>query len=131
MKIIAFKLKITGSGSFEESFVEKYTFDGYDCNDKLCSWLFRDKSNRYHTVIAHNGCGYDNKFVLNWVISHGIHPNKYIRQGSRITYMTFNNNNLRFIDSLSFVAKPLRDFPKIFSIEEDAKGFFPHHFNTP
>ena len=45
--------------------------------------------------------------------------------------MTFKNNNLRFIDSLSFVAKPLRDFPKIFSIEEDAKGFFPHHFNTP
>ena len=45
--------------------------------------------------------------------------------------MTFKNNNLRFIDSLSFVAKPLRDFPKIFSIEEDAKGFFPHHFNIP
>jgi hypothetical protein len=44
--------------------------------------------------------------------------------------MTFKNNNLRFIDSLSFVAKPLRDFPKIFSIEEDAKGFFPPHLNT-
>jgi len=55
MKIIAINVEIQGGGSFEECFVEKYTFDGYDCNDKFCSFLFRDKSNRYHTVIAHNG----------------------------------------------------------------------------
>jgi hypothetical protein len=32
---------------------------------------------------------------------------------------------------LSFVARPLRDFPEVFGITEDVKGYFPHHFNTP
>jgi hypothetical protein len=82
-------------------------------------------------VIAHNGGGYDNKFILNWAIKHGIYPSKYIRQGSKITYKTYRTNNLRFIDSLSFVARPLRDFPEVFGITEDVKGYFPHHFNTP
>ena len=82
-------------------------------------------------MIAHNGGGYDHKFILNWAIKHGIYPSKYIRQGSKITYKTNRTNNLRFIDSLSFVARPLRDFPEVFGILEDMKGYFPHHFNTP
>ena len=37
--------------------------------------------------------------------------------------------NLRIIDSLSFIPIPLCDFPKTFRITELKKGFFPHKFN--
>ena len=90
--------------------------------------FFLEKTNRYSTGIAHTGSGHDNKFILNWAIKQGIYPQKYIRQGSRITYKTYRNNDLRFIDSLSFISKPLRDVPQVFGITEEASGFFPHHF---
>ena len=38
--------------------------------------------------------------------------------------------NIRFIDSISFIPQPLRDFPKTFSLVELAKGYFSHRFNT-
>ena len=38
---------------------------------------------------------------------------------------------MRSIDSSTFVARPLRDFPEVFGIIEDVKGYFPHHVNTP
>ena len=38
--------------------------------------------------------------------------------------------NIRFVDSLSFISIPLREFPKTFSLDELAKGYFPHYFNT-
>ena len=124
-------MKVRGTGSYEESFVASFSFDGYNCIEQFCNFLFRDKTNRNSTVIAHNGGGYDNKFILNWAVKHGIYPSKYIRQGSKITYKNYRANNLRFIDSLSFVARHLRDFPEVFGITEDVKGYFPPHFNTP
>ena len=36
---------------------------------------------------------------------------------------------IRFIDSLNFIQKPLKDFPKTFNIIELKKGYFPHYFN--
>jgi hypothetical protein len=56
--------------------------------------------NSNSTVIAHNGSGCDYKFIFKNAIESGKYPGKYIRQGSNITYMTFKQFNLRFIDSL-------------------------------
>ena len=39
------------------------------------------------------------------------------------------SNNITLLDSYAFVASALSKFPKIFSIEEEKKGFFPHLFN--
>ena len=93
MRIEATTLKKGGSGSYEESLVAWFSFDGYDCINKCCDFLFRGQTHRYSAVIAHNGSGYDNKFILNWAINHGTYPHTYIRQGSGIIYKTYRNNN--------------------------------------
>ena len=80
--------------------------------------------------MAHNGAGYDNKFILKWCIEHGLNPSMIIRQGSRITYMHFKKFNIRFVDTLNFFNEGLRKLPAIFGIKETVKGYFPHHFNT-
>ena len=43
--------------------------------------------------------------------------------------MLIETEDLRIIDSLSFIPIPLCDFPKTFGITELKKGFFPHKFN--
>ena len=52
--------------------------------NKFCDWLFNER-NSNSTVLAHNGAGYDNKFILQYCLSKGIVPSAFIRQGSRIT----------------------------------------------
>ena len=39
--------------------------------------------------------------------------------------------NIKIIDSYSFLAMALAEFPKTFGINELKKGFFPHKFNQP
>ena len=116
---------------YEDSLIEKLTFPGYNCIDDFCRWLFNDKTNMNATVMAHNGAGYDSKFIKKWCVDHGMPPNGLIEQGSRVTYMKFNKNRIRMIDTLHFFQSGLRKLPAIFGIKETVKGFFPHHFNTP
>ena len=66
----------------------QFGINGYDCDTKFCNWLFT-ANNRNSTVIAHNGAGYDNKFILQYCLFKGLTPSSFIRQGSRITYMRF------------------------------------------
>ena len=47
------------------------------------------QENQNSTVIAHNGAGYDNKFILQYCLFKGLTPSSFIRQGSKITYMYF------------------------------------------
>ena len=61
-------------------------------------------------MIAHNGAGYDNKFILGWCLRKGLRPQQFIRQGSRIMYMTFKTYGLRFVDSLHFFLEPLKNY---------------------
>ena len=124
---IATKLKVRDDHSYEKSVIETKYFYGYDCLDEFCKWLFQP-ANSNSTVIAHNQAGYDGKFVLSWCIGKGLLPQKYIQQGSRITYMTFAKYHLRFIDSLHSFLCPLSELSKTYSIDT-VKGYFPHHFN--
>ena len=94
----------------------------------FCDWLFTE-GNANSTVIAHNGAGYDNKFILKFCLAKGLQPDSFIRQGSRITYMFFRKFNLRFIDSLHFFLQPLTGLSKTYDIDT-IKGYFPHHVNT-
>ena len=113
---------------YEECLIDVGKFNGYDCTDEFCNFLFSGACNGY-TVIAHNGAGYDNKFILQWCLSKGLKPDAYIRQGSKIAYMTFRKCRLRFIDSLNFFQCRLKDLSKTYGIDT-LKGHFPHHFNT-
>ena len=80
-------LKIDGelTHSYDNCLIKKFGINGYTCENKFCDWLFTD-DNRNTTVIAHNGAGYDNKFILQYCLTKGIVPSAFIRQGSRITY---------------------------------------------
>ena len=84
-------------------------FNGYGCETKFCDWLFT-KDNRDSTVIAHNGAGYDNKFILQYCLNKGLMPSSFIRQGSRITYMSFKSFHIRIIDSYHFFLQPLKKY---------------------
>ena len=68
--------------------------------------------------------------LLQWCITHDMLPDKYIQQGSGITYMHFSKFNLRFVDTYKFFLSPLADLSKTYDIKT-VKGYFPHKFNTP
>tara|TARA_R100000951_G_scaffold115995_1_gene126051 strand:- start:3166 stop:6990 length:3825 start_codon:yes stop_codon:yes gene_type:complete len=95
--------------------------------DEFCAYCLDNKN---HTFIAHNGKGYDYQFIVRWVYANTDYQPFIIFNGSKINYMSIKELNIRFIDSLSFITRPLKDFPKIFGETELKKGFFPHWFNT-
>jgi len=99
--------------------------------DEFCKWVFREEHKDY-TLLAHNGKGYDFQFILKWIIQNIISsdPPQLIKAGSKIMCMMVPKFNIRFIDSMNFVAGALASFPSIFGIKELAKGYFPHWFNT-
>ena len=65
--------------------MDSLNFIGHGCENTFCDWLFSE-GNMDSTVIAHNGAGYDNKFILQYCLNKGLIPSAFIRQGSRITY---------------------------------------------
>ena len=75
--------------------------------------------------------GYDGVFIMNYILSnltpHDKTPN-VINCGSKLLLISFNN--VKIIDSFSFIPIGLAEFPKAFGIKELKKGFFPHLFNT-
>ena len=115
--------------TYEDCLKNTFRHNGYDAVEKFCDWLFT-KDNYNSTVIAHNQAGYDGRFILQYCLNRGLQPTQYIRQGSRIMYMSFKKHRLRFVDSLHFFLEPLHKLSSTYSIDT-VKGFFPHHFNRP
>ena len=130
MHVEADIIKVSDNHIYEDSLIDTSSFTGYDCCNDFCKWLF-GKQHKDCTIMAQTGAGYDNKFILQWCVKHGLNPGMSIRQGSRITYMQFNKFNIRFIDTLHGFNEGLRTLPAIFGINETVKGYFPNHFNTP
>ena len=61
-------------------------------------------------------------------MTKGIVPSAFIRQGSRITYMSFKRFRIRFIDSYHFLLQPLKNLSATYDIDT-IKGHFRHKFN--
>ena len=98
--------------------------------DEFCNWAFNKQQHKGYTFIAHYGKGYDFQFIVAWLIEHGVKPN-IIQNGEKIMLVEVKKDyNIRFVDSLSFIPIPLREFPKTFGLDELAKGYFPHYFNN-
>ena len=108
---------------YKNCLIEKFGINGYGCDVKLCDWLFTEENS--NSTVAHNGAGYDNKFILQYCLSKGLVPSSFIRQGSRVTYMNFNRFNIRFIDSYHFFLQPLKNLSSTYTIDT-LKGYFPH-----
>ena len=91
-------LQVSDDHTYKNSFKWSKSFEGYNCANEFCDWLFSGKI-KDCTVFAHNQAGYDAQFLLQWCITHDMLPDKYIQQGSGITYMHFSKFNLRFVDT--------------------------------
>ena len=94
-------------------------------------WLSHE-SNNGAIVIAHCGGSFDFQLILRQFLVSGQLRLKRVKspllRGNKIISATIQNN-IKLIHSYTFVASTLSKFPKIFSIEEVKKGFFPHLFN--
>jgi len=53
---------------YDKCLIKSSNFYDYNCVDDFCEWLFTEE-NRNTTVMAHNGAGYDFKFILQWCIT--------------------------------------------------------------
>ncbi|KAK5650288.1 hypothetical protein RI129_001317 [Pyrocoelia pectoralis] len=80
------------------------------------------------TCIAHNMKGYDGCFVLRCMLANSARWRpKIISNGLKL--ISIQCDDIRFIDSLSFIPSSLSAFPKTFNFPE-SKGYFPFLFNT-
>ena len=99
--------------------------------EETMEWL-NDSSNKGAVVLAHCGGSFDFQLILRQFLVSGQLRLKKVKapllRGNKIISATIQNN-IKLIDSYTFVASALAKFPKIFNIEEEKKGFFPHLFN--
>ena len=100
-------LFVDGSNDYNQRKQDTYTYSGYDAVDKFCNWLFTSQ-HLQPTVMAHNQAGYDGRFILQWCLNRGLHPSRYIRQGSRTMYMEFAKYHIRFVDYSHFFLEPMK-----------------------
>lgn len=106
------------------------TFEGSDAMNEFCGWLF-SKAHINFTCVAHNAGGYDAQFLYRYLIENGLTP-QVLFKGCKLTYMHVGHPlNIRVLDSLKFLPMALAKLPKTFGLNEIAKGYFPHLFNTP
>ena len=118
-------------------------FKGSNSATEFCEWLFAEQPDQFklnkkgketstpnfrRTAIAHNSQGYDLYFVLQHMLKSKP-PNKCIRKGGKLLYVTRDACCIRFIDSLSFLPMALSKLSSAFNLEEP-KGWFCHYFNT-
>ena len=83
----------------------------------------------YHkdfTAIAHNAKGYDNYFVLEYLIDNSIRP-EIIYNGSKIMYMQVKRGlNIRCLVSLNFLSMKLADLPRAFGFSSMYSTLVPY-----
>ena len=98
--------------------------------DDFCTWATSNPANHGSVCIAHNFKGYDGMFVLDYQVTQGNDVHATFQDG-KILNIRLNNVKVSFIDSLSFLIMPLRQFSSTFQIPDKTKGDFPHAFNLP
>ena len=123
---------------------EQKVFSGVNTVENLLEYMFityqyhlreRQKSLKLKKMIkiiaiAHNSRSYDSIFILKYCLENSKRHPKILKKGSKILSMTIQN--IKFIDSLSFIPMALKKFSKTFGLSDNCiKGEFPHGFNTP
>jgi len=102
-------------------------FTGLNTVDGFCKWLFSGENNGA-TVLCHNFKGYDSFPILQYLFKNAIIP-KIVPCGAKNMSVEVPACNIRMIDSMNFLPSTLSELPKMFGLEEMAKGFFPHLYN--
>lgn len=122
---------------------EKWYFqpreDGIDPLHQFLS--FAKSYNKGNNIFAaHNGSGYDTKFILYHVRKHFLDEHiDVIMRGQKILSLKLGGktrSRLRFIDTLNHLPGSLKSLGKDFckgenGLDDLMKGYFPHKFNVP
>lgn len=108
---------------FDDSFSKHF-----DTLDAFVGWLATVATEKA-LVLAHNFRGYDGRLLLAKLLATpGEYCENFITVASKLNSFTYGN--LTFSDSLLHIAQPLDQFPKIFGLPIECKGFFPYEFNV-
>ena len=70
--------------------------------EEFCEWAFT-KEHKGYTFLAHNGRGYDYKFIIRWVFDNTEWRPFTIFAGQKIMCLSVKELQIRFIDSLCFI----------------------------
>ena len=100
-------------------------------NNDFCSWLFT-KEHKGYTCIAHYSKGFDIHLIKEYLYTcTPAIKFEVIDTGMKTMYLETYKPNIRFIDSISFFACPLKVVPKTFGLDTSSykKGYFPHYYN--
>lgn len=99
--------------------------------ESFVRWLLKEKKG--HTVIFHNGSGYDLPILYRTIVTHSSAKCvKPIYSGAKLIYISIGKGStkIRFIDSLNFLGVALSKLPAMLGLETKLKkGYFPHWFD--
>ena len=113
----------------EQEHVTCYENHGDSIMDQFMEGEILNKNYKGFTFIAHNAKGYDAQFIRQELDKRRVKYDK-ITAGRKILHVMIPHLQIRIIDSLSFISQPLSKFPKMFGLQNIAKGTYPYRFNT-
>ena len=102
------------------------------------SWLLRKEMNGF-TLVAHNGSGFDNRYLFHYLNTNfGLTVNP-IYSGNKLLQFTVKKSAkdkdylIRGIDSAQFLLAPLKSLSKQFGLDisDFEKGLLPYKFDKP
>ena len=107
--------------------------DGREPLEEFVEWLLKAYDRKYKTIaFAHFGGKYDNHFILQQLYRFNSTP-EVLATGNKIyDIMTRKNKNYAKVhirDSYNLLPTKLENLPKMFGLEVEDKGFFPHLYN--
>jgi hypothetical protein len=107
--------------------IRKHSFWNDPVGD-LISYTFKSRpwADRI-VVMAHNAKAFGLHFVLNRLVRMNSLPKLLIMNGQKI--MCLKVENVKWFDSLNYLAMPLRKLPEAFGLTTQ-KSWYPHLFNT-
>ena len=111
--------------------VREYVFDRDPVKQFIDLVFTKRKTFKHIICIAHNAHGFDSQIILKYIVERGdsrVKPS-VILNGTKIILMEIMN--VKFLDSLNYLHKPLSALPKAYGLREIEKGTFPHLFNIP
>ena len=103
-------------------------FKGETTQTLFGDWLFTNHHAGYK-VFAHNAKGYDNVFLLHYLVNNTNSKVSTIYSGSKILCLTVPEYKMQLLDSMNFFPFSLKKLGKSFGLNVE-KGDFPHMFNT-
>lgn len=116
-------------GERQKIFERRERSHQYDVVEQFIEYLIQLSKKFSVCCIAHNGAKFDTIIILKYLYT--------ILKETRLN-VVFNGTaclmldylSIRFIDSFAFLQTPLSKLPEMLNLQTQAKGYFPHAFNT-